>query len=110
APIVRGRRGRFEQGRGTLLRHGLRRARVDGELVNLEDEINLDKRKNRTIEVVVDRWLVKPGIEQRLEMSVGLGMKLAGGLVKVAIVGGEEQLYSERLACPDCGIDVPKLE
>src|SRR5204862_6005319 len=66
--------------------------------------------KNHTIEVVVDRLLVKPGSEPRLEMSVGLAMKLAGGLVQVAIVGGDEQLYSERLACPDCGIDVPKLE
>src|SRR6266700_608384 len=93
-----------------LVQHGFTRARVDGELVNLEDEIKLDKRKNHTIEVVVDRLLVKPGIEQRLEMSIGLAMKLAGGLVQVAIVGGDEQLYSERLACPDCGIDVPKLE
>src|SRR5438552_13624525 len=110
APIVRGRKGEFKKEMEKLLQHGFTRARVDGELVNLEDEINLDKRKNHTIEVVVDRLLVKPGIEQRLEMSVGLAMKLAGGLVQVAIVGGEEQLYSERLACPDCGIDVPKLE
>src|SRR6266851_1484733 len=85
-------------------------ARIDGELMSLEDEIALDKRKNHIIEVVVDRLLVKAGIEHRLEMSVGLAMKLAGGLVQVAIVGGAEQLYSERLACPDCGIDVPKLE
>ena len=70
----------------------------------------LDKRKNHTIEVVIDRLLVKPGIEQRLEQSVGLAMKLAGGLVQVAVVGGEEHLYSERLACPDCGINVPELE
>src|ERR1019366_1043277 len=69
-----------------------------------------DKRKNHTIEVVIDRLLVKPGIEHRLEMSVGLAMKLAGGLVQVAVVGGEEQLYSEKLACPDCGINVPQLE
>src|SRR5213075_2601513 len=110
APIVRGRKGEFKKEMEKLMQHGFTRARVDGELVNLEDEITLDKRKNHTIEVVVDRLLVKPGIEQRLEMSVGLAMKLAGGLVQVAIVGGEEQLYSERLACPDCGIDVPKLE
>ena len=88
------------------------RARIDGELVNLDDEcvINLDKRKNHTIEVVIDRLLVKPGIEHRLEMSVGLAMKLAGGLVQVAVVNGEETLYSEKLACPDCGINVPQLE
>jgi len=110
APIVRGRKGEFKQEIEKLAQHGFTRARIDGELVNFEDEIALDKRKNHTIEVVVDRLLVKPGIEQRLEMSVGLAMKLAGGLVQVAIVGGDEQLYSERLACPDCGIDVPKLE
>jgi len=110
APIVRGRKGEFKQEMEKLAQHGFTRARIDGELVSLEDEIALDKRKNHTIEVVVDRLLVKPGIEQRLEMSVGLAMKLAGGLVQVAIVGGDEQLYSERLACPDCGIDVPKLE
>ncbi len=92
------------------MQHGYTRARVDGELVNMEDDLQLDKRKNHTIEVVVDRLLVKPGIEHRLELSVGLAMKLAGGLVQVAVVGGEEQLFSEKLACPDCGIDVPQLE
>src|SRR6202045_4241591 len=110
APIVRGRKGEFKKEMETLLKHGYTRARVDGELVNLEDDIQLDKRKNHTIEVVIDRLLVKPGIEHRLEMSVGLAMKLAGGLVQVSVVGGDEQLYSEKLACPDCGISVPKLE
>jgi len=110
APIVRGRKGEFKKEMETLAKHGYTRARIDGELLNLEDEINLDKRKNHTIEVVIDRLLVKPGIEHRLEMSVGLAMKLAGGLVLVAVVGGEEQLYSEKLACPDCGISVPQLE
>src|SRR5271157_4919287 len=110
APIVRGRKGEFKKEMETLLKHGYERARVDGEIVNLDDDLNLDKRKNHTIEVVIDRLLVKPGIEHRLEMSVGLAMKLAGGLVQVAVVGGEEQLYSEKLACPDCGINVPQLE
>src|ERR1700689_3459793 len=112
APIVRERKGEFKKEMETLVKHGYTRARIDGELVNLDDEvaINLDKRKNHTIEVVIDRLLVKPGIEHRLEMSVGLAMKLAGGLVQVAVVGGEEQLYSEKLACPDCGISVPQLE
>src|SRR5437870_4882574 len=110
APIVRGRKGEFKKEMEKLTQHGFTRARVDGELVSLEEEIHLDKRKNHTIEVVIDRLLVKPGIEQRLEMSVGLAMKLAGGLVQVAVVGGEEQLFSARLACPDCGINVPQLE
>jgi excinuclease ABC subunit A len=110
APIVRGRKGEFKKEIEKLVQHGFTRARVDGELVNLEDEIQLDKRKNHTIEVVIDRLLVKPGIGQRLEMSIGLAMKLAGGLVQVAVVGGEEQMYSAKLACPDCGINVPQLE
>jgi excinuclease ABC subunit A len=110
APIVRGRKGEFKKEMEKLVEHGYTRARIDGELVNLEDAIDLDKRKNHTIEVVIDRLLVKPGIEHRLELSVGLAMKLAGGLVQVAVVGGEETLYSSRLACPDCGINVPQLE
>jgi excinuclease ABC subunit A len=110
APIVRGRKGEFKKEMEKLAQHGFTRARVDGELVSLEDDIRLDKRKNHTIEVVVDRLLVKAGIEHRLELSVGLAMKLAGGLVLIAVVGGEEQLYSATLACPDCGISVPQLE
>ena len=110
APIVRGRKGEFKKEIEKLVQHGFTRARIDGELVNLEDDIPLDKRKNHTIEVVIDRLLVKPGIEHRLELSVGLAMKLAGGLVQVAVVGGDEQLYSAKLACPDCGISVPQLE
>jgi excinuclease ABC subunit A len=110
APIVRGRKGEFKKEIETLLKHGFARARVDGELVNLEEDLQLDKRKNHTIEVVIDRLLVKPGIEHRLEQSLATAMKLAGGLVQVVVVGGEEQLYSERLACPDCGINVPQLE
>ncbi|MBI3645494.1 MAG: excinuclease ABC subunit UvrA [Acidobacteriales bacterium] len=110
APIVRGRKGEFKKEMEKLVQHGFTRARVDGELANLEDDLRLDKRKNHTIEVVIDRLLVKPGIEHRLELSVGLAMKLGGGLVLVAVVNGEETLYSSRLACPDCGISVPQLE
>jgi len=110
APIVRGRKGEFKKEMEKLVQHGFTRARIDGELVNLDDDIPLDKRRNHTIEVVIDRLLVKPGIEHRLELSVGLAMKLAGGLVQVAVVGGDEQLYSAKLACPDCAISVPQLE
>ena len=110
APIVRGRKGEFKKEMEKLAQHGFSRARVDGELLNLEEDIRLDKRKNHTIEVVIDRLLVKPGIERRLEQSVGIAMKLAGGLVGVVVVGGEEHLYSARLACPECGINVPVLE
>src|SRR6201981_1994795 len=110
APMPRGRKGEFKKEMEKLVQHGFSRARVDGELVNLEDDLSLDKRKNHTIEVVVDRLLVKPGIEHRLEQSVGLAMKLGGGLVLVAVVNGQETLSRSRLACPDCGINVPQLE
>ncbi|MGA9352190.1 MAG: excinuclease ABC subunit A, partial [Terriglobales bacterium] len=110
APIVRGRKGEFKKEMEKLVQHGFTRARVDGELVSLEDDLQLDKRKNHTIEVVIDRLLVKPGIEHRLDLSVSLAMKLGGGLVLVAVVNGEETLYSSMLACPDCGINVPQLE
>jgi excinuclease ABC subunit A len=112
APIVRGRKGEFKKELEKLAQHGFTRARIDGELRSLDEDIALDKRKNHTIEVVVDRLLVKPGIEARLEQSVTLAMKLAGGLVLIAFIGGsnEERLYSARLACPECGINVPVLE
>ncbi len=110
APIVRGRKGEFKKEMEKLVQHGFTRARIDGELVSMEDDLKLDKRKNHTIEVVIDRLLVKPGIEHRLEQSVALAMKLANGLVQVVVVGGEEYLFSERLACPECGISVPVLE
>jgi excinuclease ABC subunit A len=110
APIVRGRKGEFKKEMEKLVQQGFTRARVDGEIVNLEDDISLDKRRNHTIEVVVDRLLVKPNIEQRLENSVNTAMKLTDGLVQVAVVGGDERLYSAKLACPDCGINVPVLE
>jgi excinuclease ABC subunit A len=113
APLVRGRKGEFKVELAKLAQHGFVKARIDGELRHLDeelDEIQLDKRKNHTIEVVIDRLLVKPGIEKRLEQSVATAMKLGNGLVQVAVVGGEENLYSARMACPDCGINIPALE
>ena len=111
APIGRGRKGEFKKELDKLVQQGFTRARIDGELRNIADEeIKLDKRKNHTIELVVDRLLVKPGIERRLVQSVELAMKLANGLVLVAVVEGEERLYSSKLACPECGINVPVLE
>jgi excinuclease ABC subunit A len=111
APIVRGRKGEFRKELDKLAQQGFTRARIDGELRNIVDEeVQLDKRKNHTIELVVDRLLVKPDIEGRLNKSVDLAMKMANGLVQIAVVGGSEQLYSSKLACPDCGINVPVLE
>ena len=110
APIVRGRKGEYKKDLEKLSRQGFVRARIDGVLRSLDEEIPLDKRKNHTIEVVVDRLPLKPGIEKRLEASIETAAKLANGLVMVAVVNGEEKLYSQKLACPDCGTSVPQLE
>src|SRR6202451_813362 len=110
APVVRGRKGEYKKALEKYAKEGYVRARVDGELVNLDEPIPLDRRKNHTIEIVVDRLLLKNGIAQRLEQSVETALKLTGGLVTIVVVGGEEHVYSEKLACPDCGISVPQLE
>ncbi len=110
APIVRGRKGEYRQELEKLAHDGFLRARIDGDLCPLDDPPRLDKRKNHTIEVVVDRLLVKPGIAGRLEQSIATSLKLTKGLVTVAVVGGAEQVFSEKMACNDCGISVPQLE
>jgi excinuclease ABC subunit A len=110
APIVRGRKGEFKKDLEKLARQGLLKARIDGVIRSLEDDIPLDKRRNHTIEVIVDRLLVKPGIEKRLEASIQTATKLANGLVLISIVDGEEKLYSQKLACVECGTSVPELE
>jgi len=110
APVVRGRKGEYKKDLEKLARQGFVRARIDGVLRSLEDDIPLDKRRNHTIEVVVDRLLVKPGIEKRLEASIDTATKLANGLVLIVVVNGEERLYSRELACTECGTSVPQLE
>ena len=110
APIVRGRKGAYRKELEKLSQDGYVRVRINGELFPLDDPPQLDKRKNHTIEVVVDRLLVKQGIASRLEQSIATALKLASGLVTVAVVGGKEFTFSEKLACPDCGISVPQLE
>ncbi len=110
APIVRGRKGEYKKELERLSQTGFVRARIDGVLRSLDEEITLDRRKNHTIEVVVDRLVIKPDIEQRLEASIVTATKLANGLVLVAVVNGTERLYSLKLAGPDCGASVPQLE
>ena len=110
APIVRGRKGAYRKELEKFAQDGYVRARINGELFPLDDLPVIDKRKNHTIEIVIDRLLVKPGIAARLEQSIATALKLASGLVTVAIVGGKEHTFSEKLACPDCGISVPQLE
>jgi len=110
APVVRGRKGEYKKELEKFAKQGYVRARVDGGLVSLDEPVPLDRRKNHTIEIVVDRLLLKTGIAQRLEQSVETALRLTGGLVTIAVVGGEEHVYSEKLACSSCGISVPQLE
>jgi len=108
APVVRGRKGEFKDLLDKLDQQGFR-ARVDGEIRDISESLNLDKRKNHTIEAVVYRAVLKAGIEKALAASVEKALQMANGLVLVA-TQTEEQLYSSSMACPDCGLDVPKLE
>jgi excinuclease ABC subunit A len=110
APIVRGRKGEFKKELEKLHKDGFIRARIDNELRALDEDIRLDKRKNHTIEVVVDRLLIKEGVKERLSESVKTALKLTGGAVLVSIIDGEEKLYSERMACVNCGINIATLE
>src|SRR5580658_10195160 len=133
APIVRGRKGEFKDLLDQLDQQGFR-ARIDGELRDLSEPLLLDRRKNHTIEAVIDRILLKPpaansaalsapppangksaklSMEKRLEQAVVKALQLANGLALVAVAGSQdqqEQLFSSSMACPDCGLDVPKLE
>ena len=110
APIVRGRKGEFKKELEKLYKDGFLRARVDSEMRQLDEEIKLDKRKNHTIEVVIDRLLIKEGINERLTESVKTALKLTGGVVLISIIDGDEKLYSEKMACVDCGINIATLE
>ena len=110
APIVRGRKGEFKKELEKLHKDGFLRARIDGEIRQLDEEIILDKRKNHTIEVVVDRLLMKNGVRERLAESVKTALKLTSGAVLVSIIDGEEKLYSEKMACINCGINIAPLE
>jgi excinuclease ABC subunit A len=108
APVVRGRKGEFKDLLDKLDQQGFR-ARVDGEIRDLSEPVELDKRRNHTIEAVVYRALLKPGIEKALESSVTKALQMANGLVLVGSQN-EEQLYSSSMSCLECGLDVPKLE
>ena len=110
APIVRGRKGEFKKELEKLHKDGFLRARIDGEMRQLDEEIILDKRKNHVIEVVVDRLLMKNGVRERLAESVKTALKLTNGAVLISIIDGDEKLYSEKMACVNCGINIPPLE
>ena len=109
APIVRGRKGEYVKEFENARRAGFVRARVDGEQVDLADEIKLDKQKKHTIEIVVDRLVVKPDVRGRLSDSVETAVGLADGLLTVDVVGGEELKFSQNYACPEHGVSIEEL-
>ncbi len=110
APVVRGRKGEYKKELEKFARLGFERARIDGILRTLDEDIPLDKRRNHTIEVVIDRLVIKEGIDERLGKSIEVATKLAEGLVLIVVVNGEERLYSQKLACTECGSSVPQLK
>ncbi|MFA6413198.1 MAG: excinuclease ABC subunit UvrA [Syntrophales bacterium] len=109
APIVRGKKGEFHKELKKLLKDGFVRIRVDGEVRELSDDIVLDKQKRHDIEVLVDRLLLRDGIRKRLRDSLETASRLSEGLVCIQAAGRDELLFSEKYACPDCGISVPDL-
>src|SRR5688500_4327066 len=109
APVVRGRKGEFKKELADFRKKGYTRARIDGQFISLEEDIKLDKRRNHTIDVLVDRLIVKAGIEKRLSESIELALKLAGDVVVINTLDGGDRMFSRKMACPDCGISVPEL-
>jgi excinuclease ABC subunit A len=111
APIVRGKKGEYQKEFKKLLKDGYVRARIDGQIREITETLGLDKNKRHDIDVVVDRLIVREGIRKRLRDSLEIASHLAGGLVRIDVPGGaaEGLLFSEKYACPDCGISVSEL-
>ena len=110
APVVRGRKGRHEKVLDQAKRSGFVRVRVDGNLYELSEEIILDKNMKHNIEIVVDRLVVKPGIEKRLTDSIETALQLSDGLMQVDVNGEEILTFSQSFSCPDCGISIEEVE
>ena len=110
APVVRGRKGEHQKLLERAKRSGYVRVQVDGSVYELTEEIRLDKNKRHNIEIVVDRLVVKPGIEKRLTDSIENVLNLAEGLMTVDVIGGEPEQFSQSFSCPDCGISIDEIE
>ena len=110
APIIKGRKGAHEKVLENIKKNGFIRARIDGEIYDLtEEEIKLDKNKKHNIEAVVDRIVIKEGIEGRLTESIESSLKIGEGLAIASIIGGQDTLFSEKFACAECGISIDEL-
>ena len=110
APVVRGRKGRHEKLFERAKKSGYVRVRVDGNLYELSEDIVLDKNIKHNIEIIVDRLIVRPGIERRMTDSIENVMGLAEGLMVVDVIGGEPINFSQSFSCPDCGISIEEIE
>ncbi|MFR8117303.1 MAG: excinuclease ABC subunit UvrA, partial [Clostridia bacterium] len=109
APVVRGRKGEFKKQIEDFQKEGFVRARIDGQLVELTDEIDIDRKKKHNIDILVDRLVIKSDIRARLTESVETALAHANNLVTIDIPGKEEKLFSQNYACPDCGISFEEL-
>jgi excinuclease ABC subunit A len=109
APVVRGRKGEFKKELAALRARGFTKVRVDGALHSLDEDLKLDRRRNHTIDVVVDRLILKPGIERRLTESVEVALNLADDIVVINTLDGGDRLFSRRLACTYCGVSMPEM-
>src|SRR5947207_1122203 len=109
APIARGRKGEFKKELAALRARGYTKARVDGQYRSLEETITLDRRRNHTIEVVIDRLIIRGGIERRLTESIDTALTLADDIVVINTYAGGDRLFSRRLACVDCGLSMPEM-
>ena len=109
APIVRGRKGEFKKELVALRARGFTKVRVDGQLRSLEEDIKLDRRKNHSIDVVVDRVILKAGVERRLTESVEIALNLADDIVIINTYDTGDRLFSRRLACTYCGVSMPEM-
>ncbi len=109
APIVRARKGEYTKLIQDLLKEGFIRAKIDGEMVELSDDIQIDRKKKHNIDLIVDRLVIGKDIRSRLTESVEIALKHANNLVTIDIPGKEERLYSQNYACPDCGFSFPEL-
>jgi excinuclease ABC subunit A len=109
APMIRGRKGEFKKELAALRTRGYTKARIDGQFRSLEEDIKLDRRRNHTIEVVVDRLIVRGGIERRLTESIDTALNLASDIVVINTYEGGDRLFSRRLACVDCGLSMPEM-
>lgn len=109
APIVSGKKGEFSKELKKLRKSGFVRVRIDREILDLADEIVLDKKKKHSIDVVVDRLVVKDGVRKRLRDSLEIALELADGLVVIETAAGEEMMFSERYSCPNCSVSISDL-